>query len=73
MIQHQHVQCWSTSTSPGVSKIGTRELYWAAQTKLTIFIVPGPLIALIGPKIKPLERQLKDDAATGGNKRMNNY
>jgi len=43
----------SSSTSPRVSKIGTRGLYWAAQTKLThIIIVAGPLIALIGPKIK---------------------
>jgi hypothetical protein len=34
----------------------------------------GPVVALLGPKFKPLQRQqLQNAAATSGNKKMNNY
>jgi hypothetical protein len=33
----------------------------------------GPAIAFIGPKMKPLERQLQNAPANSANKRMNSY
>jgi hypothetical protein len=35
--------------------------------------VAGTAIAFVGPKMKPLERQLQNAPAAGGNKKMNNF